>query len=155
MIDKTKPWFPQDYTLDEVLEAAVKPQGFSHRDQDNHLRNIERDYHIRKGGVAGVFNDLRNRVLEAVGEPDPNGGHIVIDHKAFKEMITHEIAGTIYTLEGSSIPDTKFVIQEYAVPVFRRDDPPEYNCKPELLEVVRPATAKCRIIDKYWELVNT
>lgn len=155
MIDTTKPWFPQDYTLDEVLATVVKIDGLSHRDQDDRIRNIERDYHIRKGGVAGVFHDLRNRILEAVGEPEPNDGNVVVDHKAFKEMVTNEIAETIYTLEGISIPDTKYVIQEYAVPVWRRDDPPEYSCKPEFLEAVRPATAKGRIIDKYWDMVNT
>lgn len=156
MIDTTKPWFPQDYTLDEVLATVVKIEGCSFRDHDEQIRAAEVDYHLRKGGVAGVFKKLRDDVIAEVGKPDPIGGHLVLDHTKFKEMVTAKIADAICTLEGSSIPSTRFVLMEYAVPVFNRDEPPNYSCKPTLQEKTRHATALGEtIIEKYWDMVNT
>lgn len=154
MIDPSKPWYPQDYTLEEVLLEVKRMPLSTDEEHTERLVEVTRDYNLRKGGVAGVFNNLRNRILEAVGEPDPEGGHVVLDYKELDKMVTHEIASTICTLEGSSIPSTRFVIQEYAVPVWNRDAPPEYNCKPILHEEVRPVSDG-RIIKQYWDLVNS
>lgn len=156
MIDTTKPWFPQDYTLDEVLSKVTHMPLMTLGEHEERLNQIREDYRIRKGGVAGVFNDLRVDIIEAVGKPDPNGGHIVLDYNKFKDMVTEEIAKTIAVLEGSSIPTTRFVLMEYAVPVFSRDTPPNYDCHTTLKEETRHATALGdSIMEKYWAMVNT
>lgn len=137
MIDRTKPWFPQDYTLEEVLATNAWSDPVK----------VERDYNIRCGGVAGVFKELRDELVKGINELDPT-----LDKAKIEQLVTDRIENAIIVLEGNSIPDTKFVISEYAVPVFTRDEPPEYSCNPSLVEQTRPATA---IVDRWRDMVNT
>lgn len=155
MIDTTKPWFPQDYTLEEVLAVVKRIPMTNDKEHESHLTQIEDDYRIRKGGVAGVFHDMRRQILGNLGEADSDG-NVTIPLERMKKVVTEIIGGAISTLEGHSIPNTKFVIQEYAVPVFNRDQPPDYNCNPTLVEETRPASALGdSIFHQYWDLVNS
>lgn len=155
MIDTSKPFFPQDFTLEEVLATVKRKPMATDEEHTAYLTQIEDDYHIRKGGVAGVFHDMRRQILGNLGEADSDG-NVTIPLEGMKQIITEIIGNAISTLEGHSIPSTKFIIHEYAVPVMSRDAPPDYNCNPTLLEEIRPATALGdSIYHQYWDLVNS
>lgn len=150
-IDISKPWFPQDYTLEEV-KALINRRPFDTDEQHaERMAIVESDYRIRAGGVAGIFNDLRLNIIERLGNIDEEGV-AKVDVQAFKDRLKYVIADAIYKLEGGTIPDTKFVVHEYAIPTFHRDEPPVYNCKTSLLEETRVAK---NIADRYWSLVNS
>lgn len=154
-IDTSKPFFPQDYPLEEVLATLKRMPMATDEEHAQRLHQAEREYYIRKGGVAGIFNDLRLSIIRLLGQPDDEGfANVKLDD--FKDMVTHDIAEAIFNLEGNSILTTKFIIQEYAVPAFKRDESPEYNCAPVLIEETR-STSKSgmSIASQYWELVNS
>ena len=153
MIDTSKPWFPQDFPVEEVLALVKRMPLSTDEEHEAVLAQTEDDYRIRKGGVAGVFHDLRRQILGNFGEADAEG-NVTIPLEGMTKVITDVIGNAIGTLEGHSIPNTKFIIQEYAVPVMTRDAPPDYNCTPTLLEEIRPASALGdSIFHQYWAMV--
>lgn len=155
MIDTSKPWYPQDYTLEEVLASVKRMAMSTDSEHADFLAKVERDYYVRKGGVGGIFNDLRLGIINKLGEPDEDG-NVTVNLTHFSGQVKNDVADAICKLEGTSIPDTRFVVMEYAVPVMTRDEPPEYSCTPLLQEDTRPASAQgISILHQYWAMVNS
>lgn len=153
MIDTTKPWFPQDYTLEEVLAICKKQKFESDENYKDRLAAVERDYNDRVRGVAGIFDDLRRNVVKQIDLLNKEGP---LDLAKVQRDVDCIVANALYKLEGGTIQDTKFVVMEYAVPVFNRDSPPNYECHTTLKEETRHATALGdTIMEKYWNMVNT
>lgn len=171
-IDTSKPWYPQDYPLEEVLAIAesTKEGGFQFTPDAMraHLNDVKEDYRIRTGGPAGIFYDLRRHLRQALHgkqihqmpqynqdqrwkRTDENGC-FTVNEERFMGTVDEVIGLAIAKLEGASIPDTKFVVMDYASPVFTRDQPPDYSCTPTLLEETRPCT---NILRSYWDMVNS
>lgn len=163
MIDTSKPFFPQDFPLEEVLELITsKNPSFTTRDLDNQLAEVTEDYRIRKGGPAGIFFDLRRHIENALNGHDitdmpkpgecvsrikyDERGDIPVNPQRFMNTLDECISLAIVKLEGNSIPDTRFVIQDYAVPAIEKDGE-----KIQLVEATRPCTNICQA---YWDLVS-
>jgi hypothetical protein len=165
-IDGSKPWYPQDYPLEEVLDfASDKAKAWMLEDSKclRDFRNdLKEDHYIRTHGPAGVFFDLRRHLENALhgqqihqmpqrSHPQKRKrldeeGRILVDAQRFMGTVDEVITLAICKLEGGSVPDTRFVISDYAVPVLTDDI---HN---PLLEAMRPCT---HILDKYWDMVNS
>lgn len=168
-IDTSKPWFPQDHPVDEVLKIRANGSGifFPTKKHQIYMSDLVEDHYLRTHGPAGVFFDLRRHIENAlhgqqihtmpqrgepvVREPLDEDGKISVDVRRFMNTVDEVISLAITKLEGTSIPDTKWVISDYAVPVFTRDQPPDYNCQPTLMEETRPCEDICQ---KYWDMVS-
>lgn len=169
-IDITQPWYPQDYSIEEVIEVGTRSGGFNFTDdaKRNRIKDIEEDYRIRKLGPAGIFYDLRRHLRQALHGKQlhqmPNhdrdqkwkrtdeNGCFVVNEERFMGTVDEVISLAIAKLEGASFPDTRFVVMDYAAPVVTRDQPPDYNCTPSLLEATRPCN---NILQNYWDMVNS
>lgn len=162
-IDTTKPWYPQDYTLDEVIalseEQANKSSLLDVR--RDHVSNAKEDYRIRKGGPAGVFVDLRRHLRQALHgkqihqmpkydrpqkwrQSDENGC-FTVNEESFMKTVDEAIGLALIKLDSSTICDARFTILENAVPVLTNAD-----VNP-LLHESRPCTD---ILSQYWEAVS-
>lgn len=163
MIDTSKPFFPQDFPLEEVLELiSSKNPSFTTRDLDNQLAQVTEDYRIRKAGPAGIFFEMRHDIENALNGstvedlPKPGEcvsrikydehGNIPVNPEQFMKTLDAIIGSVIVKLEGNSIPDTRFVIQDYAVPAIEKDGE-----KIQLVEATRPCTNICQA---YWDMVS-
>lgn len=162
MIDISKPFFPQDFPLEEVLELVNRQDGFMLVDPEIRKRDLEEDYRIRKGGPAGVFYDMRRHIenvlngstitdMPQLGEcvtriRYDEQGNIPVNPVKFMNTLDEVISLAITKLEGSGIQDSRFVIQDYAVPALVKDGE-----NITMLEKVRPCTNICQA---YWDLVS-
>jgi hypothetical protein len=135
MIDKSKPWFPSDFPLDEVL-AAIEDLPFAN-DAENLARRqqIADQYETRLIGPAKIFFDLRQDLIKEMDA----------EFRIHPEKVTMHVGTALIKLMGSSIPQTLFTVNEYAVPVVCRDVPTT------LLEEVRPV--KTNAVQVYWDMV--
>ena len=163
MIDTSKPFFPQDYPLEDILALASGNKFFSEAGKRDQINAIKEDYRIRKGGPAGIFFDLRGHIENALHGQQlhemphhdetvtrfklDERGEIPVDPYKFMNTLDQVISLAIIKLEGSSIPDTRFVIQDYATVTAHKVDG-----KIELLEETRPCTD---ILGSYWDLVSS
>ena len=164
-IDTSKPWYPQDHPLEEVLDVAAANNGsfqFSPNDLRHHLNDVKEDHYLRTHGPAGVFFDLRRHMENALhgqqihqmpqrDQPQKRKrldeeGRILVDAERFMGTVDEVISLAIAKLEGSVIPDTRFVIMDYAVTAVAKEDN-----KIVLLEDTRPCM---HILDSYWNMVN-
>ena len=163
-IDTSKPWYPQDYPLEEVLDLAADTSKlhFLPNDLRQRLNDVKEDHYIRTHGPAGVFFDLRRHMENALhgqqihqmpqrDQPQKRKrldeeGRILVDAERFMGTVDEVISLAIAKLEGSTIPDSRFVIMDYAAPALSKE-----NGNITLLEDTRPCT---HILDSYWNMVN-
>jgi hypothetical protein len=166
-IDTTKPWYPQDYPLEEVLDLvsnnALDKALFTMDNLRQHLNEVKEDHYVRTHGPAGVFFDLRRHLENALhgqqihqmpqrDQPQKRKrldeeGRILVDAERFMGTVDEVISLAIAKLEGSTIPDTRFVIMDYAAPAIGKVDN-----EIKLIEDTRPCM---NILDSYWNMVNS
>lgn len=164
-IDTSKPWYPQDYPLEEVLDTAAANSGgfqFSPNDLRHHLNDVKEDHYVRTNGPAGVFFDLRRHLENALhgqqihqmpqrDQPQKRKrldeeGRILVDAERFMGTVDEVISLAIAKMEGNSTVDSRFIIMDYAIPAVSKE-----NGDVVLLEATRPCTD---ILDSYWAMVN-
>jgi hypothetical protein len=162
MIDTSKPVFPQDYPLEEILALVGDQSGFQLVDPELRKRDLTEDYRIRKGGPAGVFFDMRCDIENALNGstihdlPKPGEcvsrikydehGNIPVNPEQFMKTLDLIVGNAICKLEGTGIHDSRFVISDYAVPAMAKE-----GDKIKLVEATRPCTNICQA---YWDMVS-
>lgn len=162
MIDTSKPWFPQDYPLEEVLAVVTDNPFFSEAGKLDRVNEVKEDYRIRKGGPAGIFFDLRRHIENALHGQQihempqydeavtriklDEHGQIRVDPYKFMNTLDEVISLAIIKFEGSNIPDARFAILDYAAVAVRKVDD-----KVVLFEETRPCGDICQA---YWDLVS-
>lgn len=124
------PYFPQDSTLESLLEGLTNPDVIDF---------IKSDYAVRKAGVPGLFFELRKQILSAQNNPDPN--------ITFEQAVDGAIATTLAELTNNRIHDCRFMIQEYI-----GDATMDRNGEPVVVENTRPVRYA---VPEYWALVNS
>lgn len=165
-IDATKPIYPQDHPLNEVIDFQTKDGGmfFSQSKRLAMIDAVKEDHYLRSKGPATVFLDIRRKVENALhgqaiekmlpreypqirGEVDENGC-VNVNVKQFMDTLDAVMSVAIVTLTGNS-HDSPFFISDYAIPVFGEETE---GCGTRLIEDSRPCT---HVLENYWASVSS
>lgn len=165
-IDTTKPIYPQDHPLDEVIALQTKDSGmfFTIDKRLELVSRIKEDHYLRTNGPAAIFLDIRRKVENALhGQsmqqmlprdyPQPReeldaSGCISVNVERFMGTLDEVITSAICNLTSTS-HDAPFFISDYAIPVFGEETD---ACGTRLIEDSRPCT---EVLQKYWAAVST
>lgn len=126
-----KPFFPQDLPLEEFLEKAMpKDDGVWTKEcLEFRRRGLEREWHVRKAGLAGVFLHARKTLRKAlvtpyIGDfsndaiPDDIPEVVTVDTRRYTTAIDDILTLAMIKLFGGNPNDSMFLVQEYATPYF-------------------------------------
>lgn len=124
------PKFPQDSTLEELLEGVTDPDV---------IEFIKSDYEIRKAGLHGLFYKLREDIIDAKSS--------TATHEDFVQKLDNGISSVLFELTNGRIHDCRFIVQEYVGDIVKVDSD---SC--DMVENTRPVS---NAVLAYWDLVNS